>query len=77
MKWAFFWTVYKANPELHKDTLEQLNMKEFIQSLSYEYQIEVLQNAPENVIQDVYQLLHEKTRKRLGYNPLYKRIWIA
>lgn len=76
MDWATFWMWFKANPTFQQETLRQIKINEFIESLSYRYQIEVLQNAPENVIQDVYQSLHEKTRKRLGYNPLYKRIWI-
>jgi len=68
---------FKAHPELQAEILKELKIKEFIGVLSSSSQIEVLQDAPKYILDDVGNLLHERARKKLGYRMPFTQVWLT
>jgi len=78
MTWTEFWQWFKnISPELQQKTLKDNDIKEFIGSLIGRYQLEVLEDAPKNVVSMVYSELDDKTKKKLGYKSQVTRIWVV
>jgi len=67
MDWQSLWAWYaQAREEIQQEILDQIQINKFIRELAPKYQVEVLQNAPRDVIFSVRHLLSAFVEKRLG-----------
>lgn len=68
MSWSDLWTFYRGcdSPEIRKQILKQINLKEFLPHQAYKIQYEILEHAPTDVVKGFESLLTDKARKKLG-----------
>lgn len=69
MSWDDFWAYFKAHPEHQNKLLKQINLAEFLPNLSTKYQLEILNSAPQKIIQRVKKHLNTETLTMLGLKP--------
>jgi len=67
LPWEQAWAYFNISDfEIQKDMLQQLEIKRLVRGCSPTYQKEILQYAPEAVIQHVKDVLYVETRVFLG-----------
>ena len=67
MTWADLWAFYKVQPStIQYDIEKQINIRDFVSSLSEKHQIEVLGEAPLEIIRQVVDLLPSNLLKKLN-----------
>lgn len=67
MSWDEMWGYYlECNEEIQRKILKQIDLGTFLRNKAPKIQIEILQHAPQDIVQSVRHLLATAARKKLG-----------
>lgn len=65
--WDEYWSYYQdLEPEGKKDILKRLELEKFLRNKTNKVQIEILLNAPQEILKSLQSILLPKTRIKLG-----------
>lgn len=65
--WDEYWSYYQElEPEGKRDILKRLELEKFLQHKTSKVQVEVLLNAPQEILKPLQPFLLPKTRVKLG-----------
>lgn len=65
-EYADLWRIWKESPHYRTQIEHWMDLERNLPILSFKTQLEVLENAPMNIVNDYAHLLHDRAKKALG-----------
>ena len=67
LSWSDGWAYFRVSePEIQEDFIQQIEIERLLKRCAPKIQQEIMEDAPEEVLHNVIDFLHEETLKSLG-----------